>query len=94
MVERSIRGGSCVLVAGGHFGCSCGCVGVLQAGCFMNIQQASDSDLMTVKVYRGESGLWAWQCYVYEGETLYSGRGYETEDEAHEAAYDCLQTVY
>ena len=60
----------------------------------MNTQQASEADLMTVKVYRGESGLWAWQCYVSEGETLYSGRGYETEDEAHEAAYDCLETVY
>ena len=57
------------------------------------MQQASDADLMTVKVYQGESGLWAWQCYVYEGETLYSGRGYESEDEAHEAAYACLDTL-
>lgn len=53
-----------------------------------------EADLMTIKVYRAESGQWSWQCYDSEGESLAGGAGYESETEAEEAAYDAMNILH
>ena len=49
-----------------------------------------DTDLLAFRVYLAESGQWSWQCYDSEGEPLAGGGGYQSEDEAHEAAYEAM----
>lgn len=58
----------------------------------MQMQQAVDSDLMTVEVY-AESGKWSWQCRNADGLPVCGGFGYSTEAEARNAALEFMRTL-
>jgi len=46
-----------------------------------------DTDLLSFRTYHDALRGWCWECYVYEGEPIAGGGGYQSEDEAHEASY-------
>jgi len=49
-----------------------------------------DTDLLTFRIFQNIERGWCWECYVYEGEPLAGGGGYQSEDEAHESAYKVM----